>query len=107
MEGWIRFPRRSSSDAMAKWRMFMWGLRGRMNIRVKSRVSCVTSLRTIRKALVCMLLPPAAALAQQNKIAVQPPAQLTIRQGAIGTAKLHLMTLPGFHVNSDKPGGTY
>jgi hypothetical protein len=46
-------------------------------------------------------------LAQQNKLAVQPPAQIVIKRGATAWEKLRIMTLPGFHVNSDKPNGEY
>lgn len=50
---------------------------------------------------------PLAALAQQNKLAVQPAQQILIKRGGTATAKLRVMTLPGFHVNSDKPLGEY
>lgn len=47
------------------------------------------------------------AVAQQNKLAIQPAEQVTIKRGGTATEKLRVMTLPGFHVNSDKPNGEY
>lgn len=32
---------------------------------------------------------------------------MTIKRGDVATAALKVVTLPGFHVNSDKPGGEY
>jgi DsbC/DsbD-like thiol-disulfide interchange protein len=50
---------------------------------------------------------PLLSLAQQNKLVVMPGQQFAIRRGATATADLKVMTLPGFHVNSDKPRGEY
>lgn len=58
------------------------------------------------KLLVCICLPVLAA-AQQNKLVVQPPEQVVIKRGGTATEKLRLMTLPSYHVNSNKPSGEY
>ena len=36
-----------------------------------------------------------------------PAEQISIKRGGSATANLRVMTLPGFHVNSDKPKGAY
>ena len=45
--------------------------------------------------------------AQQNKVIVTPPETLTIKRGAGAASALKVNTLPGFHVNSDKPKQDY
>jgi DsbC/DsbD-like thiol-disulfide interchange protein len=42
-------------------------------------------------------------LAQQNKLAVSPVDQLSVKRGASAPQTLKVVVLPGFHVNSDKP----
>ncbi len=36
-----------------------------------------------------------------------PAEQISIKRGGSANANLRVMTLPGFHVNSDKPKGAY
>lgn len=40
---------------------------------------------------------------QSPKLTVSPPGQLAVARGATATAAVNITTLPGFHVNSDKP----
>ena len=52
----------------------------------------------------CALLLPLSLYAQQNKLTVTTPAQITAKRGESGvTQTLKVDVLPGFHVNSDKP----
>jgi cytochrome c biogenesis DsbD-like protein len=41
--------------------------------------------------------------AQQNKLIVAPPEQLTVKRGATVVQTLKVVVVPGLHVNSDKP----
>jgi DsbC/DsbD-like thiol-disulfide interchange protein len=42
-------------------------------------------------------------LAQQNKLTVRPPEQITAKRGTAFVETLKVVVQPGFHVNSDKP----
>jgi DsbC/DsbD-like thiol-disulfide interchange protein len=42
-------------------------------------------------------------LAQQNKLSVRPPEQISVKPGASVVETLKVVVQPGFHVNSDKP----
>lgn len=58
----------------------------------------------MRLCILCGLLLPLSFYAQQNKLAVSPPTQITVKRGSTGvTQVLNVNVLPGFHVNSDKP----
>ena len=46
---------------------------------------------------------PLFCWAQQTKLTVGPPSQLTIQRGATATETLKVSVTPGFHVNNDKP----
>ncbi|MGI9072036.1 MAG: protein-disulfide reductase DsbD domain-containing protein [Bryobacteraceae bacterium] len=46
---------------------------------------------------------PLCLLAQQNKLSVRPPEQITAKRGATFVETLKVVVQPGFHVNSDKP----
>ena len=48
-------------------------------------------------------LLPLLCSAQQNKLTVHQPGQVTAKRGAAVTQTLSVTVLPGFHVNSDKP----
>lgn len=50
----------------------------------------------------CLLLP-LSSYAQQNKLTVSPPSQITVKRGGTVAQTLKVSVLPGFHVNSDKP----
>lgn len=41
--------------------------------------------------------------AQQNKLTVAQPEEITVKRGGAVTQTLRVTILPGFHVNSDKP----
>lgn len=43
------------------------------------------------------------SLAQQQRLTVETPAQVTVKRGAQFTQKLSVSIQPGFHVNSNKP----
>lgn len=43
------------------------------------------------------------AQAPSSKLTVQPLGQLTIKRGQSAVSTVNVSTLPGFHVNSDKP----
>ncbi len=53
--------------------------------------------------ILCVLLLPPSLRAQQNKLVLTPPDQITVKRGGAVTQKLKVSVLPGFHVNSDKP----
>lgn len=54
--------------------------------------------------ILCGLLLSLSSYAQQNKLTVSPPAEITVKRGSTGvTQSLNVNVLPGFHVNSDKP----
>ncbi len=53
--------------------------------------------------LLCALCLPLLLLAQQNKLVVSPAEQISVKRGEVTTATIKVATLPGFHVNSDKP----
>jgi DsbC/DsbD-like thiol-disulfide interchange protein len=52
---------------------------------------------------ICALCLPLSLLAQQNKLAVGPVEQITVKPGGNITQTLKVVVQPGFHVNSDKP----
>jgi thioredoxin:protein disulfide reductase len=49
------------------------------------------------------LLLPLCCSAQQNRLVVNPPRQVTVKRGAAVNQALDVVVQPGFHVNSDKP----
>ena len=51
----------------------------------------------------CVLCLPCFCAAQQNRVKVSPPEQITVKRGGAVTQSLDVTILPGFHVNSDKP----
>ncbi len=53
--------------------------------------------------LVCGFCLPLLSLAQQNKLIVSPAEQISVKHGESTKATIKVATLPGFHVNSDKP----
>lgn len=53
--------------------------------------------------MACAFLLPLLCSAQQNKLTVHQPDQVTAKRGAAVTQTLSVTVLPGFHVNSDKP----
>ena len=63
--------------------------------------------RNIILLLIAFAGIPFLSPAQQNKLIIMPGQQFAIQRGATATADLKVMTLPGFHVNSDKPRGEY
>ena len=73
-----------------------------MTISKKLRV-CSTRNKKLRSAIGCALLIPLFCYAQQSKLTVKPPAQLTIQRGASATETLKVTVAPGLHVNNDKP----
>lgn len=80
------------------------------SIRMKSNNSFRPRLRTTAATaskLAFSLLLPAFCLAQQNKLVVSKPDPVIAKRGATVEAKLRVATIPGFHVNSDKPAFDY
>ena len=55
------------------------------------------------RTLACGLCLASFCLAQESKLIVSPADPVHIKPGATATATLKVTTLPGFHVNSDKP----
>lgn len=51
----------------------------------------------------CIVGLPLSLPAQQNKLTVRPPEQVTAKRGADLVETLKVVVQPGFHVNSDKP----
>ena len=57
----------------------------------------------MRHALLLSLFLPLLSLAQQNKITIDPPEQISVKRGGTVTETLKLTVAPGVHVNSDRP----
>ena len=53
--------------------------------------------------LLCGFCLPLLSPAQQNKLIVSPVEQIAVKRGETTVAAVKISTLPGFHVNSDKP----
>lgn len=51
----------------------------------------------------CALCLPCFSLAQQTRVRVDPPEQVTLKRGGSVTQSLDVTVIPGFHVNGDKP----
>ncbi|MGA8030490.1 MAG: protein-disulfide reductase DsbD domain-containing protein [Bryobacteraceae bacterium] len=73
-----------------------------MNISAKFRAFLVSN-RAVLLWAACALCLPFSSPAQQNKLSVSPPEQVTVKRGGAVTATLKVSVMPGFHVNSDKP----
>ena len=61
------------------------------------------SIRQTIPALLWAFCLPLSLLAQQNKLIVSPAEPLTVKRGGTASSMLKVATLPGFHVNSNKP----
>jgi DsbC/DsbD-like thiol-disulfide interchange protein len=58
--------------------------------------------RPARLLAFCLLLPLFCS-AQQNRVSVHSPQQISAKRGASIAQTLDVAVIPGFHVNSDKP----
>lgn len=64
------------------------------------------SLQVSKPALLgawLVLCLPCFCRAQQNRVRVSPPEQVTVKRGGEVKQALTVTVLPGFHVNGDKP----
>ena len=55
------------------------------------------------RGVLCALLLPGFCPAQQTRVRVSPPEQVTAKRGEVVKQSLTVAILPGFHVNGDKP----
>ena len=53
--------------------------------------------------VLCALCLPCFSQAQQIRVRVNPPEQVTVKRGGSVTQALSVTVLPGFHINGDKP----
>jgi DsbC/DsbD-like thiol-disulfide interchange protein len=79
-----------------------WGLPEKMNTSKKSKAFSMKSRRAT-----LLLLAASCGWAQQQRLAVKPPEQMTIQRNSAATQKLNVTVQPGSHVNSDKPKDEY
>jgi hypothetical protein len=56
--------------------------------------------------LLCFCLPILCP-AQQSRLLVTPPDQITVKKGQTAAELLNVKIIPGFHVNGDKPRDEY
>src|SRR4051794_27362289 len=82
--------------------LLMLVLPGKMNTSKKFKAFSTKS----RRALL-LLLAASCGWAQQQRLTVSPPEQITIQRGGSATQTLKVIIQPGLHVNSDKPKGEY
>ena len=54
-----------------------------------------------------MLCLPSFLPAQQNKLSVAPPKQISVKRGQAVDETLQLVVSPGLHINSDKPADEF
>lgn len=74
-----------------------------MSISKRFKACWTAGKRTVAAAVFCLLSIPLFSWAQQNKLTVSQPDQITAKRGTSVTENLKVTVLPGFHVNSDKP----
>ncbi len=65
--------------------------------------ACLELNRQVLRVALCALCLPFLSQGQQNKLAISPVEQISLKPGGAVTQTLRVVVQPGFHVNSDKP----